>query len=181
MSTPLESTKSGATAISKVSYTHDAMIDVILANPKMKQGDIAKYFGYTESWVSRVMGSDAFNARLAARKTEVVDPSILASFEERIQGLANQSLAKLSEKIDMGAVSVDQNIKIFEATTKALGLGARQASIQQQNNYVVALPPKVETEQGWAQAAGQAAKELAEKSRLAREAATDVQSREIPS
>lgn len=155
------------------------MIDFILANPQAKQGDIAKYFGYTEGWVSRVMGSDAFNARLAARKTEIVDPTILATMEERLQGLAIRSMDIIHQKLD-ATQSPELATKALELTTKALGMGARPAAINQQNNtYVVALPERHHNEQEWAAAASQGAKDMAERARIAREKAIDVQAKEV--
>ena len=72
-SPPLEGTATGKDAIARVKYTHDAMIDLIVAQPGVKQGEIAKYFGYTQAWVSRIMNSDAFLARLAQRKADLVE------------------------------------------------------------------------------------------------------------
>jgi hypothetical protein len=38
--------------IQKVRYTHDAMIDLIIADPSIHQNHLAKIFGYTASFVS---------------------------------------------------------------------------------------------------------------------------------
>lgn len=176
---PLEGTATGKTAIARVRYTHDAMIDLILLHPEMRQGQLAEYFCMTEGWVSRVIGSDAFQLRLAQRKEDVVSPEIRQNLEQRVQGLALTSLQKLQDKIDNNLVPVDGLIKTLELSTKALGMGARQANIQQQNNYVVALPPKVENEVDWAKQAQASAKELAERSKAAREA-IDVEARPVP-
>lgn len=168
---PLEGTKTGKDAIARVSYTHDAMIDVILANPSMTQVDLSKYFGYTEGWVSRVMGSDAFNARMAERKGEIVNPGILATMDEKIKGLALHSIDVLQRKLEATS-SPDIAIKSLELATKAMGMGARiSGPTNVQNNYVVALPPKVGNETEWAAAASQSAAALAERSRVARERA----------
>ena len=48
MSTPLMGTDSAAGAIQRVSYTHDALIDMIIANPEVSQGELSKAFGYTQ-------------------------------------------------------------------------------------------------------------------------------------
>lgn len=162
MSTPLEGTKSGKNAIASVSYTHDGMIDLILAHPEMGQEEIARYFGYTQGWVSRVMGSDAFNARLAQRKSEVVDPKILASMEEKIKGLAHQSLDVIQRKLE-ATQSPDLAVKALELTTKALGMGARVQNAVQNNTYVVALPEKAPSEQAWVESAKAGLKALAPK------------------
>lgn len=149
MSEPLKSTESAAGAIQRIKYTHDAMIDLIIANPGMKQGQIAAHFGYTEPWVSRIFCSDAFQARLAERKTEIVDPTITASVKDRIEGLAMQSLEIISEKL-AATKNPDLAIKAFELSTKAAGYGARQSNVAVQQNFVVAIPNKIADPQAWA-------------------------------
>lgn len=177
---PLQGTKSAQDqGILRVHYTHDAMIDLILAHPQMSQGDLAKYFGYTEGWVSRVIGSDAFQARLASRKEEVVNPAILASIEEKIKGLAHQSLEVIQRKLD-ATQSPELAIKALDLSTKALGMGARPANVAQQNNtFVVALPPKAESESEWAAQARQKVEEHRQNVLEAQKAAIDVPSREV--
>lgn len=150
MVAPLQGTATGQShGITKVRYTHDAMIDLILAKPNVSQNELAAAFGFSVGWVSRVMGSDAFQARLAERKEEVVDPAIRGSFEERLRGLADQSLAVITAKLEATG-SPDIAMKALELSTKALGMGARPQNITQTNNYVVALPPKATNEQDWA-------------------------------
>lgn len=153
MSAPLTGTASAAGAISRVRYTHDAMIDLLISRPGVAQNEIAKYFGYTVGWVSRVVNSDAFQARLALRKEDITDPLLIQSFEERLKGLANQSLEIIQNKLDATA-NPDLAIKALELSTKALGMGARpERATQVSNTFVVALPPKVENEGDWASGA----------------------------
>ena len=56
------------TDLKKISYTHDAIIDAIIASPGVSQGELAKEFGYTQTWLSIMIGSDAFQSRLTERK-----------------------------------------------------------------------------------------------------------------
>ena len=151
MSTPLMGTDSAAGAIQRVSYTHDALIDMIIANPAISQGELAKAFGYTQGWLSRVMNSDAFQARLAARKTEVVDPQLVLSIDEKLRALASKSLDVVLDKLAV-TQSPDTALKALEVTSKALGYGARQQNLNVQQNFVVALPGKSACAQEWAQA-----------------------------
>lgn len=151
MATPLEGTASAANAIQRVSYSHDAMIDLIIAAPGAKQGDIAKHFGYTEAWVSRIMNSDAFQARLAERKTELVDPVLVASIDEKLRALASKSLDVVMDKLTL-TPTLDAGLKALEITTKALGYGARQSNLNVQQNFVVALPPKATSAAEWIEA-----------------------------
>ena len=59
-------------AIQKVNYSHDGMINLILANRGITQNAIAAHYGYSASWVSQVMSSDAFQAKLAERAAEIM-------------------------------------------------------------------------------------------------------------
>lgn len=149
MSVPLQGTESAANAIARVKYSHDAMIDLIIANPTITQNDLAKHFGYTPAWVSRIYNSDAFLARLAVRKADLIDPSILMSVEEKFRTLVNRSLDIFQEKLE-ATKSADLAVKGIELATKALGYGARQANVAVQNTFVVAMPQKVEDPAAWA-------------------------------
>lgn len=149
-SPPLEGTTSAALAIDRVKYTHDAMIDLIIASPAIKQNDIAKHFGYTVGWVSRVMNSDAFLARLAQRKADLVDPAIGLSIDERLRAVAAKSLDVVLEKLEL-VPSFEQAMEAAGMATKALGYGARQNNLNVQQNFVVAMPTKVADAGAWAE------------------------------
>ena len=112
-------------AIAKVRYSHDAMIDQIVANPAVSQNQLAAVFGYTPAWVSLVMSSDAFKERLAARKEELVDPVIRASLEERFKALVTRSLEVLQEKLALPSSTIPDNLALraAELGAKALGIG----------------------------------------------------------
>ena len=109
-------------AIVKVSYTHEAMAELIVMNPMISQGDIALHFGMTRGWISQIIASDAFQARLAELKDKHVNPEIRATIEERFRALVVQSLAVLKEKLDKPSVS--DNLALRAAELGARGLGA---------------------------------------------------------
>ena len=153
MAEPLMGTESAAGAIQRVKYTHDALIDMIIANPAVSQGQLATAFGYTQGWLSRVMNSDAFQARLAARKMEVVDPQLVLSIDEKLRALASKSLDVVLDKLAV-TQNPDTALKALEVTSKALGYGARQQNLNVQQNFVVALPPKSASATEWVQAHG---------------------------
>lgn len=150
MSEPLKGTASAADSIARVKYTHDAMIDLIIANPMISQNAIAAHFGYSVPWVSRVFNSDAFQARLAVRKADLVDPTLLLSVEERFKTMVTRSLDIFLEKLE-ATKSADLAVKGIEMATKALGYGARQSNVSVQNNFVVAMPAKIADQTSWAE------------------------------
>lgn len=116
-----------ARGIQKVSYTHDAMIDLIIANPAVSQNALAAHFGYSASWVSQVIASDAFQARLAERTKDLVDPTIRATVEDRFKALVLRSLDILREKLDNPSHTIADNLALrtLELSSRALGYGAR--------------------------------------------------------
>lgn len=114
-------------ALKKCSYTHDAMIELIIEGGKrpggISQKEIAAHFGYTEAWISNILASDAFQARLALRREEVIDPVLRASIKERFEALVIQSLKVLQEKLNQSSVSDNVAIRAAELGAKALGVG----------------------------------------------------------
>lgn len=148
MSNPLEGTVSAALALQRVHYSHDAMIDLMIANPSVTQNALAKHFGYSVPWVSRIVNSDAFNARLAERKDELVDPALLHTIEERFKAMASASMEIVMEKLAT-TKNLDTAFKALELSTKALGYGARAANVNVQTNFVVAMPSKAPSTDAW--------------------------------
>ena len=110
-------------AIAKIRYTHTDMIDFILANPGCSQNSIAARYGYSVGWVSRVMSSDAWQSAMAARRSEVVDPSLVATVDERFRALTMRSLDRLQEKLDAPMVSDNVVLKAVELGARAMGIG----------------------------------------------------------
>lgn len=113
--------------IAKVNYSHLAMIDLILANPGISQNDLAVHFGYSPGWISNVMAADAFQAALAARRAQLIDPVIVASIEERARGMMIQSHEVLTKELEKPAVKPEVALRCFELGAKVLGLGGHAA------------------------------------------------------
>jgi hypothetical protein len=140
--------------IKEVSYTHDAMIDLMIATPSISQGELAKHFGYTQMWVSKIIHSDAFQAKLQERKAELVDPTIRASVEERFRTVAALSLDKLINKLaDPTQICGDDFLlKTAKLAGDALGYGARSgqgAGGQTNIAVVVQVPQKATSSSEW--------------------------------
>lgn len=114
-------------AIMRVNYTHDAMIDLILAEPEVAHGKLAEVFGYTEGWISRVIASDAFQARMEERKAQLIDPTIAKAMDERLKGLATQSLEIVARKLE-ATDSATYALEALGLASRALGYGARPAT-----------------------------------------------------
>lgn len=131
----------------KLNYTHEAMADAIIQNPGVSQGQLAALFGYSPGWVSQVINSDGFQAFLKTRMSQIVDPMLTASVEERLRGLVVKSIDVLQEKLALDP-RADTAAKALEIGTRALGYGAK-AGLEVNTTYVVALPPKSPDTRAW--------------------------------
>lgn len=109
----------------KIRYSHQAMADLIIANPGIAQNQLAAIFGYTPAWVSTVVNSDAFQALLASRRSELVDPEIAITLNERFHAMTTQSLKVLQDKLARPADQVSDQLALraAELGAKALGIG----------------------------------------------------------
>ena len=136
-------------AIAKVRYTHDAMIDLILSRPEISQAELAKQFGFTQTWISIVVNSDSFKERMAERKAELLDPKIKASLDERVFGAANRAMDRLIDRLDSdthGSIKTQDLVAIAK-----LAVAPKQTApaAPQNNLYVVQLPAPAQNSQAW--------------------------------
>lgn len=149
------------TQLQKVHFTHDAMIDAILANPTIRQRELADLFGFTESWISTVLCSDAFQARLAVRRNDLVGNSMLLNFNERLRKMALKSIDRVEMELEKQA-NCDSAFALEALKIGAKhfgpqgGGGTTNVNVNQQVNqqFVVRLPGKAESAQAWAEAYG---------------------------
>ncbi len=117
-------------AIDKIRYSHEDMIDFIIANPGTSQGSIAKRYGYTQSWVSLVMSSDAWKSAMAKRRGELVDPTLALTINERFGAMTELSLRRLTEKLEAPQVADQTVLRAVELGARALGVGGNAAPAQ---------------------------------------------------
>ena len=110
-------------AISKIRYSHADMIDFIIANPGISQNAIAARYGYSVGWVSRVMSSDAWQSAMAARRGELVDPTLVATIDERFKAMTQLSIDRLMQKLEAPQVSDQVVLRAVELGAKAMGIG----------------------------------------------------------
>lgn len=136
-------------AIKKLSYTHDALIDLIIAHPELSQGALAAHFGYTQSWICQVIASDAFQSALAKRKDELIDPVLRNTVEENFRGMVRRSHEILMEKLNRPTAQIPDNLALrtYELGMRGAGYGAKSPEPKVQVNVVghlEALGPRLE-------------------------------------
>jgi hypothetical protein len=143
----------------KVSITHDAIIDFVIARPESTYREIAGAFSYTPEGIGIICRSDSFKARLESRKEDLVDPIIRQSVEERLQGLAHASIDILQRKL---ATSDDPKLAlaVLDSSSKASAYGARQGLPQGAVTFVVQLPGPATNSAEWHSKFGHTAPQL---------------------
>ena len=117
----------------KLRYTHQGMCDLLIQHPMISQNELAALFGYTPSWISTIITSDAFQSLLAQRRAEIVNPEIALTLHERYNALATKSLQVLQAKISKPADQVSDALalKTAELAAKALGIGGNGPPVVQ--------------------------------------------------
>ena len=108
-------------------YSHEDMIDYIIANPEAHQGTLAARYGYSQAWICQVMQSDAWQSLAAKRRAEIVDPVLMSSINERFAAMTVRSIQRLMEKLDAPVVSDQVVLKAVELGAKAMGVGGNAA------------------------------------------------------
>lgn len=136
----------------KLSYTHEDIARWLVQNPAAPLKECAKHFGYTQSWLSCIIHSDAFQAKLR-KMQEGADAVTLLDVPARLRGVAAAALDGLAQQVDhaisaeegKGVMHRDFLLSTAELTLESLGFG-RQAktppapAMFQQNNTLVITP-----------------------------------------
>lgn len=129
--------------VKKMSYTHTDLIDFIIANPGVSQGALAARYGYTQSWISNVMASDAWKSAMAARREELVDPTLVMSINERFAALTEKSLEVVMTKLSAPQVSDNVALRALELGAKALGVGGNAAPPAPPSDHLAQLAARL--------------------------------------
>lgn len=147
---PLPGSKNGY-EMKKISYTHDAVIDYIIENPMAGHQEIADHFGYSKVWISRLICSDAFQARLAKKKDLILN-TVAASVEERVRETTLKALDIIDDKLDATS-DPKLAMQFLTLTAKAQGYGARQGpGVQVNNTWIVPMPQRAPSAAEWEKA-----------------------------
>lgn len=87
--------------LGRLSITHEAIMDWLLANPgKGQMRKCAEYFGFTRSWLSSIIWSDAFQAKLRDKKEQIFEETVLP-MRDQMNGVAQRALERLGEKVEV--------------------------------------------------------------------------------
>jgi hypothetical protein len=120
-------TTRGVPLVNGVNYTHKDIIDYVLTNPGISQNNVAAHFGYSASYLSQLMVSDAFQTEFASRREKMVDPVIAANVKLNFEAMILRSQEILMEKLSLPAHQIPDQLALraLELSSRAAGYGAK--------------------------------------------------------
>jgi hypothetical protein len=125
--TSLLPTSRGVPLVNGVNYTHKDIIDYVLSNPGVSQNHVAAHFGYSASYLSQLMVSDAFQSEFAKRREAMVDPVVAANVKLNFEAMVLRSQEILLEKLSLPAHQIPDQLALraLELSSRAAGYGAK--------------------------------------------------------
>ncbi len=86
--------------LTNISVTQNAIADWLIANPgKGQNAECASAFNITQSWLSTLLGTDAFRAMMLIKQGAVFE-EVVIPLREKISGVAHRSIEKMGEILD---------------------------------------------------------------------------------
>lgn len=120
-------------------YSHAAMIDLIVANPNWTHKQYAKHFGQGPGWFASVLAGDQFQLQLDERRSEVRNPALTSTLEERFRALTLRALDVVQAGMDNPKVQDATVLKALELGIKALGMGKAKGDDDENKPKVAGL------------------------------------------
>ena len=85
---------SQSAAIAKVSHLHEALLNHLIVNPRASGTELALAFNRTPAWISTIINSQIFRAKLAERQDTVFIEAVI-DVRGKLEGVANAAVEKL--------------------------------------------------------------------------------------
>lgn len=131
------------------SPTHDQIALWLLQNPGPRLSSrCAEHFGYSLPWISTIINSDAFRARLSDVQA-LADAAVAIDIPAKLRGVAGLALDALAEQLDEAAKDGSMVHRGFVAETADMALHrlgyapqkaaptlVGQLTVNQKNNFV---------------------------------------------
>lgn len=129
--------------IAKLSYRHRAIMDMMLANPTMTQGEIAARLGYTQTWVSLISGSDLFKLEFERRRRNLEGEQSRV-ITAKLIGIAQKGLSAIDRGLEpdpMTGASPAPRVALDSTSLALRALGFLDSAKPQVNMTVNAAAP----------------------------------------
>lgn len=117
---------------------HENIILYFLENPQATQQEAAKHFGVTGPWMSQIVNSSMFQARLADYRGEIFSSAIMP-LHEKLVALGASAVDRLQEKL-LVEQDTEQLLEVADMALARLGYGTAKGTVinnNTQNNTIV--------------------------------------------
>ncbi len=133
--------------IKSISIKHNEIMDFLIANPRIRLGDVAIHFGITQAWLSQVIHSEIFQDQLKVKQDIGFHHTVLP-IKEKLTTIAHQALDKITEELEKAQDLRDVK-DVAADTLDRLGFGSKpiQAPGTQYNQYNQTIVLKTELEE----------------------------------
>lgn len=125
--------------IATITHKHNAIMDFMLANPAMKLGDVAAQFNCSQPWLSCIIHSNAFQARLADKQDAMFD-ALKFTLTDRMTAVAHDALSIVHTGL-LASPNPDKALAVADTVLHRLGYAPQRAAavepVQVVNNFVV--------------------------------------------
>jgi hypothetical protein len=140
--------------LQNISHVHEAVMNWMIANPQRSMADCAREFGYTQSWLSTMVHSNLFQARLKEKQDHVF-ADLAGTLNDKLAAGADIGVTKLIEKLEVSEdpkfIKETTNMMLdklgFGAATRVAGAGQVNAG-PVQNNFYMASPEDLQRARG---------------------------------
>lgn len=129
LSLPAPSPYDAIKANRRMRWWYEHLADLMIANPSMKQNDLAAHFNRSPSTISLIINSDAFKAYLAQRRAEYTK-TLDASVRDKLLNVADKSFDLILQRFEKkrDTIPLDSLQKLADSSLKALGYGQEKSS-----------------------------------------------------
>ena len=123
--------------LKKLTHRHEAILHFMMSSPGVAKWEIAAKFNVTQSWLSCVINSDAFQEELALH-TDIAFHETVLPLRKRMLALADKTIDRLNQLIPI-ETSLDVVRKTADSVLQAAGYGSPSVGEggvhNTQNNY----------------------------------------------
>lgn len=120
--------------VERLTPRHDLIIDFLIANPTMKMSDVARTFGVTPPWLSVIIHSDIFQAKLA-EKQEVFFIRSTQSIKEKLETLAHLAIDDMIDRVEVQS-DINNVREIAKVALDRIGFSPARGPVVGGNQYV---------------------------------------------
>lgn len=123
--------------IQKLNHTHERIMDWLVQNPEKSLRECSQHFNYSQAWLSTVINSDAFRAKLAALHGEV-HARVANDVPARMARIADVVLDRLATVVEH-TDNPDFLLEVGDSILTKMGYGGKSSApaTPVQNNFTI--------------------------------------------